>query len=353
MTARTLALALLSSAALACGGDVPPPIEDVAAIPVRIAAPRLRTAEPPITLTGTLGAKEEIPLGFKIGGVVATVTVDEGDRVREGQLLAALSLTEIEASVSAAREGRDKARRDLTRVEALQKDSVTTLAQLEDARTGLQVAEAQLRAAEFNKQYAEVRAPANGVILRRQVEAGQLVVPSTPVFVVRVERGGLVLRAGAADREAVRITEGMRATVTFDAYAGDTFGGRVQRVGVAASPMTGTYEIEIAVDPSNRALASGLIGRAQLTPSGKNAVITVPTESLIEVDGRWASIFVLNADSSRATRRRVRVLWLDAGMAALSGGVDTTSRIITAGATRLSDSTRVRVVTSDAAERTP
>ena len=353
MTARTLVLALISTAALACGEDAPPPVEDIAAIPVRVAVPQFRSAEPSITLTGTLGAKEEIPLGFKIGGVVASVAVDEGDRVREGQLLAALSLTEIEASVSAAREGRDKARRDLARVEALQKDSVTTLAQLEDARTGLQVAEAQLRAAEFNKQYAEVRAPANGVILRRQVEAGQLVAPGTPVFVVRVERGGLVLRAGAADREAVRIAEGMRAAVTFDAYPGDTFNGRVGRVGVAASPMTGTYEIEISVDPANRALVSGLIGRAQLTPSAKSAVVTVPTESLIEVDGRWASIFVLNADSTRATRRRVRVLWLDAGVAALGGGVDTTSRVITAGATRLSDSTRVRVVTSDAAERTP
>jgi RND family efflux transporter MFP subunit len=344
VTARILAFALISTSALACGGDAPPPVEDLASIPVRVAAPQFRTTEPTITLTGALGAKEEIPLGFKIGGVVASVAVDEGDRVREGQLLAALSLTEIEASVSAAREGRDKARRDLTRVEALQKDSVATLSQLEDARTGLQVAEAQLRAAEFNKQYAEVRAPANGVILRRQVEAGQLVGPGTPVFVVRVERGGLVLRAGAVDREAVRITEGMRATVSFDAYSGDTFSGRVERVGVAASPMTGTYEIEISVNPGNRALSSGLIGRAQLTPSAKSAVITVPTESLIEVDGRWASIFVLSADSTRATRRRVRVLWMDAGIAALGGGVDTTSRVITAGATRVSDSTRVRVV---------
>jgi RND family efflux transporter MFP subunit len=352
---RPLALTaiLLSATAIACGGETPPPIEDVAAIPVRVAAPRLTNAEPPIVLTGTLGAKEETPLGFKIGGVVATVAVDEGDRVREGQLLASLSLTEIEASVAAAREGRDKARRDLTRVEALQKDSVATLSQLEDARTGLQVAEAQLRAAEFNKQYAEVRAPANGVVLRRQVEAGQLVAPGTPVFVVRLERGGLVLRAGAADREAVRLSEGMRATVTFDAYAGDSFNGRIERVGVAASPMTGTYEIEISVNPGNRALSSGLIGGARITPSAKSAAVTVPTESLLEVDGRWASIFVLAPDSSRAERRRVRVLWMDGGVAALGGGVDTTSRVITAGATRLGDSTRVRVVTSDAAERTP
>lgn len=343
---RPLALpaVLLSATALACGGAAPPPIEDKATIPVRVAAPRLTSAEPPIILTGTLGAKEETPLGFKIGGVVASVSVDEGDRVREGQLLAALSLTEIEASVVAAREGRDKARRDLTRVEALHRDSVATLSQLEDARTGLQVAEAQLRAADFNRKYAEVRSPANGVVLRRQVEVGQLVGPGTPVFVVRLERGGLVLRAGAADREAVRLSDGMPASVSFDAYAGDSFNGRVERVGVAASPMTGTYEIEISVNPADRALASGLIGRARIALRAESAAVTVPTESLLEVDGRSASIFVLAPDSSRAVRRRVRVLWMNGGVAALTGGVDTTSRVITAGATRLSDSTRVRVV---------
>ena len=350
---RAVAAALIATAAVACGGDAPPPIEDVATIPVRVVAPQLRSTEPAIVLTGTLGAKEEIPLGFKIGGVVAAVSVDEGDRVDAGQLLAALSLTEIDASVSAAREGRDKARRDLARVEALQKDSVTTLAQLEDARTGLQVAEAQLRAAEFNKQYAEVRAPASGVILRRQVEAGQLVGAGTPVFVLRVERGGLVLRAGAADRETVRLSEGMRASVSFDAYPGDSFNGRIERVGVAASPMTGTYEVEVAVAPGSRDLSSGLIGRATIIPRADAAAITVPTESLIEVDGRWASIFVLDADSNSVSRRRVRVLWMDGGVAALAGGVDTTSHVVTAGATRLGDSTRVKVVLPDTAERTP
>lgn len=335
--------------AAGCGGDAPPPIEDVATIPVRVVTPVMRRAEPQIVLTGMLGAKEEIPLGFKIGGVVARVAADAGDRVRSGQLLAALTLTEIEAQVAAAREGRDKARRDLTRAETLHRDSVVTIAQLEDARTGLEVAEAQLRAAEFNQQYAEVRAPADGVILRRQVESGQLVGPGTPVFVMNVERSGLVLRAGAPDRDAVRLTAGMRAALRFDAFPGDGFNGQVERVGVAANPMTGTYEVEISVEPSQRRLVSGLIGTARVTPYAERPLPTIPTEALLEVDGEWASIYVLDEDATRVRRRRVRVVWLDGAVAGLAGGVDTTSRVVTAGATRLDDSTRVRV----APERTP
>lgn len=345
MTARAALLLSLATLAISCGGDAPPPLEDVASIPVRVVTPVFRRTEPPVVLTGILGAKEEIPLAFKIGGVVERVSADQGDRVREGTTLAALSLTEIEAQVAAAREGRDKARRDLARAEALHRDSVASLAQLQDARTGLEVAEAQLRAAEFNRQYATVRAPADGVVLRRQVEAGQLVGPGTPVFVLRVERRGLILRAGASDRDAVRLTEGMPASVRFDAFGGDSFRGRVERIAAAASPMTGTYEVEIAVNPGDRRLASGLVGRAQLMPIAAQAVPTVPTEALLEVDGRWASIYVLDESSARVARRRVRVLWIDGGIAALGGGLDSSAKVVTAGATRLTDSTRVRVVT--------
>ena len=331
----------------ACASNDAAPVEETAVIPVRVVSPLARTTEPDIVLTGILGAKEEIPLGFKIGGVVAQVGADVGDRVQAGQLLAALSLTEIEASVAAAREGRDKARRDLARVERLARDSVATQAQLDDARTGVEVAEAQLRAAEFNRQYAEVRAPAAGVILRRQVEEGQLVSPGLPVFVLRVERQGLVLRAGAADREAVRLSDGMAAAVEFDAYPGVRFTGAVERVGVAASPMTGTYEVEIAVNAGSRRLNSGLVGRARLTPRAGAPLLTIPTEALLEVDGRRATIFVLVGDD-RVRREGVDVLWVDGGVAAIRGAVDANSRVVTAGATRLADSTRVAVVTERA-----
>ncbi|MBA3854211.1 MAG: hypothetical protein C0503_07335 [Gemmatimonas sp.] len=339
----------LAFALAACAGEVEPVGESTAPIPVRVASPQLRSAEPDIQLTGMLGAKEEIPLGFKIGGVVATVSVEAGDRVSEGQLLAALSLTEIESSVSAAREARDKARRDLTRVERLQRDSVTTLAQLEDARTGLEVAEAQLRAAEFNKQYAEVRAPAAGVILRKQLERGQLVGPGAPVFVLRSDRNGLVLRAGAPDRDAVRLAEGMRARVEFDAYPDVAFEGRVERVGVAAAAMTGTYEVEIAIEPAGRRLASGLIGRARITPQSTAPVLTIPAEALLEVDGRAATVFIVDAAGAVATRKRVDVLWLDGPLAAVRGDLAADARVVIAGASRLADGTRVAI----AVERAP
>lgn len=334
----------------ACGGaDATPLDEAVRAIPVRVTTAEFRKALPPIVLTGTLGAKEEVPLAFKIGGVVTRVAVEAGQSVSEGDLLAELSLTEIDGQVSAAREGLAKARRDLARAERLHADSVVTLAQLEDARTGFDVAEAQAKAAEFNRQYAVIRSPASGVVLRRQLEAGQLVGPGTPVLVLRTERKGLVLRAAAADRDAVRITAGARASLSFDAFPGETFSGVVARIGVAASPVTGTYEVEVTLDPAGHRFVSGLIGQAVLRPQSGTALPFVPAEALLEVDGPTATVFVLAADGTHVERRRVRVAFLDGAFAALAGGIEAGVQVVTAGATRIAEGSTVVVTT----ERVP
>lgn len=342
--ARPALLGAMLLVAAACNGaDAAPGDERVTAIPVRVARPEFRRALPPIELTGTLGAKEEVPLAFKIGGVVTRVAVEAGQAVQAGDVLAELSLAEIDGQVRAALEGRDKARRDLARAEKLYADSVVTLAQLEDARAQRDVAEAQAKAAEFNRQYAVITAPASGVVLRRQLEAGQLVGAGAPVLVLRTDRRGFVLRASAADRDAVRIRDGEPATVTFDAFPGDEFRGVVERVGVAALPGSGTYEVELAVQSAGRRFVSGLIGRATMQPRASTAVPLIPAEALLEVDGAFASIFVVEPDGRTARRRRVRVAFLDGGFAALAGGVDSTTRVVTSGATRLADGSAVSI----------
>ena len=343
-----IALTLLATAS--CGGaEDAPAAEATARIPVRVVSAESRTTMPPIVLTGTLGAKEEIPLAFKIGGVVARVAVEAGQSVREGEILAELSFAEIDAQVSAAREGRDKAQRDMARAERLLADSVATRSQVEDARTQLDVTSAQLRAAEFNRQYAVIRAPASGIVLRRQLEVGQLVGPNTPLIVLRTERRGLVLRAAAADRDAVRLKAGEPASIAFDAFPDQDFSGRVERVGVSAMPTTGTYEVEITVQAGRQRLSSGLIGRATMSPRVMIAIPMIPAEALLEVDGAAASIFVLDSTGDAVHRIAVRVAFLDGAMAAISDGLPANARVVTAGATRLTEGAKVSVTV----ERTP
>jgi multidrug efflux pump subunit AcrA (membrane-fusion protein) len=119
-------------------------------------------------------------------------------------------------------------------------------------------------------------------------------------------------------------------------------------VAVAASPVTGTYEVELTMRPTPRTLVSGLVGRATLYPVSDTPLPFIPAEALLEADGVWASVFVLDADGTTVRRVPVRVAFLDGTMAAIAGGLADTSRVITSGATRLADGDSVRVVSSGA-----
>src|SRR5262249_7984151 len=217
-----------------------PSLTDAAARPVRIAAVAESSLSRPVTGTGTLGAKDELTLSFKVGGVVARVLVDAGDRVPRGQVLATLERREIDAAVAKARSAEEKAARDVARFERLYTDSVVTLVQLQDARTVLRAARADLDAATFNQRHATIVAPAAGAVLGRRANPGELVASGTPVLTLASAARGAVLRVGLPDRDVVRVRAGNPAAVRFDAYPDRVFAGRVREIAAAATPGTGT-----------------------------------------------------------------------------------------------------------------
>jgi len=346
MTLRRFVPYLSAAAAVvvaACGGASGKTVPDPAAATlVRTAPVTQEVLAPPVVVTGTLGPKEEIALSFKIGGVVSRVLVDAGARVRAGNVLAALDLSEIDAAVTRAQSAADKTERDLLRARRLYGDSVVTLAQLQDAETGAQVARADLETARFNRRYAVIVAPASGVILRRHSEPGELVAPGAPVLVLGSNSRGAVVRIGLADRDVVRVRRGDRAVVRFDALPDREFTGRVTEIAAAAEPNTGTYGVEIAV-PEAAGLASGLVGQVEIRPSTGRMTTLVPIEAVLEADDTEATVYALSRDGTRAERWRVTIAFIAGDRVAVERGLEGVTAVVTDGAAYLNDGAAVRV----------
>ena len=328
---RVALMVLLSLAAAGCTRIEAADRAPDRRVPVRVAPLAVERVALPITAAGTLGAKEEITLGFKVGGVVARVLVDEGQPVRAGQTLATLDLGEIDPAVARAQSAADKAERDLVRMRRLYADSVASLAQLEDAETGRDVARADLETAAFNRQHAIIIAPASGVILRRSIESGELVQPGVAALVLGSEARGQVMRAGLADRQVVRVRRGDPATARFDALPGREFEGRVTEIGAAADPQTGTYRVEVALNGA-AGLASGLVGTIAIRPAGAVAVTLVPNAAVLEADGTHGTVYTLAADGRHVERRAVTIAFLDGERTAIAAGLDGARAVITEGA---------------------
>ncbi len=335
-------LLLLTLAPSACGRGRAEPAPARAVIPVRTAAVVTERLAPPISSTGVLSPKEEIALGFKIGGVVSRVLVDEGRLVRAGDTLALLDPSEIDAGVTRARSAADKAERDLARAQRLHADSVATLEQLQNAETGATVARAELAAATFNRRYAVIVAPSSGVIQRRNAEPGELVGPGVPVIVLGSRARGVVVRVALADRDVVRVARGDDAEVRFDALPDKVFRGTVTEIGAAADPATATYHVEVSL-PAAQGLPTGLVGQVEIHPAAGRPLALVPVESLLEADAGHATVYALAPDGRSAVRRDVTIAFLIGDRAAIAAGLDGVRTVITDGATYLDDGSAVGV----------
>jgi membrane fusion protein, multidrug efflux system len=326
------------------GGDA---ANGAAAAPVRAVRVEKADVVDTVRTVGVLAPRDEVRLAFKIGGVVDKVGVEAGDRVQKGQRLASLKRTEVSAAVEQASASLEKARRDLDRAKELRVDEVATEEEVEDLTTAWRVARANLDAARFNERFAHIEAPADGVVLQRLAEENELVQGGEPVLVIGATGEGWVVRVALADRDAVRVETGAAARLTFDAFPGRPFEGRVSRIDSAADPQTGTFEAEIDVAQEGMRFARGLVAKVELTLSdiGRAASSTVvPVTALVEADGPAATVYVVDEHASVARRRAIEVGPIAGESVVVHRGLAPGERVITDGAAWLREGTPVRLV---------
>jgi RND family efflux transporter MFP subunit len=348
---KPLAVALLAVAVLltACAkGERPAAAAATPAAPVHAVPVESASVAATVRAVGVLVPRDEVRLAFKVGGMIDSMSVDAGDRVKRGQLLATLKRGEIDASVAQANEAVEKARRDLERAKQLRVDEVATEEQVQDLTTAWKVAQAGLDAVRFNARFARIEAPSDGVVLARLAEADELVAGGQPVLVIGASDTGWVVRTALADRDAVRVNLGDTAEVAFDAFPGQPFPGKVTRVAAAADPMTGTFDVEVEVTPAGARFVRGLVAKVTLGLGGatKSAATStlVPVSALVEASGTTGTVYVLDATGTIARRKQVTVGAIVGDRVIVEAGLEPGQRVITDGAAWLTEGHPVQVV---------
>lgn len=312
--------------------------------PVALATVEPARVAPPVMVPGMLVRRWEAALSFKIGGVVESVAVRPGEAVRAGEELARLDLGEIDAAVARARAAVEKARRDVARAVRLRADEVITAQEADNARTALEVAEADLRAAEFNRRHAVVLAPADGRILRRMAEPGELLAAGQPVVEFGAEEGGWIVRARVPERSVRRLRADGAAEVIFAGEPTIALAARIERVAEAVAPGTGTVEVELAIAPPAEAgLRSGAIGTVRFA-GAEVPWVAVPATALREGAGRAAAVMVLDDGGQTVRRHAVEVEALWGERALLAATLPVGAQVVALGAGLVRDGDWVRPV---------
>lgn len=340
---RPSLFALLLSLA-GCGGGAADQSAKPEPIRVATAVVGQQVGAPAIEAAGTAALRKEIQLGFTSSGRIAQIMVQEGDRVRRGQVLALLDTTNVGAQLESADAERDRSNAELKRLRTLYAQGWITKARLESAEATARSAEANVRARRFSLETARVIAPSDGIILARQAEPAQIIDAGMPVVTLGDSDSGFVLRTLLADRDAVRLRAGIPAEVTFEALPGERLAGQVIEVGSRSDRGSGAFTAEIAL-PANPRLRSGLTGTARIAApaSGGSTRIVIPPTALFSVRAEEGFVYVLGADR-KVRARKVQIGPLSPAGSEVLGGLSTGEIIVTSNLDRLSEGLTVEPI---------
>ncbi|HLP17824.1 MAG TPA: efflux RND transporter periplasmic adaptor subunit [Bacteroidota bacterium] len=299
-----------------------------------------------VVSSGTLTTENETLLSFKTGGVIKRIFVKDGDVIRKGQLLAALDTVEIEAIVQQAQAGYAKAKRDLNRVKALFADSVATLEQLQNAATGCDIAEHELTIACYNRRYSEIRAVADGTVLKKMATEGQMAGPGMPIVQTNgTGRGHWIIKAGVCDEDWAAIRVGDSAAVCLGAYGDLEMTGSVSGKSTAVDPASGTFTVDIQVNPhSHIPFASGMFGRVTIATRSHARGWNIPHEAVMEGSGKTGYVFVPSENGTRVRKLLITIASMNDNSVCVSEGLDNVPSVIVIGTPYLKENSLISII---------
>ncbi len=331
-------LAILLVLWMFAGGDKPPAAEQAAAggpgggqIPtVTVVVPGRQSVARTIAATGNLAARIDMPVGIAgEGGMVAAVRVQPGQWVGAGQTLAVIERSvqsqqarQLAAQVEVARADAALAQNEYERSAALVGRGFVSKADMDRKRAARDAANARVRVAQASLAETrarigrlDVRSPAAGLVLERNVEPGQVVSAGSGAL-FRVARGGqMELRAQLSESDLVQLAVGAPATVT-PVGSQRSFAGSVWQISPIVNQQNrqGIARVALAYDPS---LRPGGFASVEITAGSQEAPIL--PESAILSDDKGNFVYVVDK-ANRAQRQAVKTGTVTpAGIAVIEG----------------------------------
>jgi len=372
--ALVLALAALSLLS-ACQRSVEAPLPEIR--PVRAIKIESRSAGGTVTLTGTVQARTEINQSFRIDGRLIERTVDVGDRVKPGQLIARLDpqneesgLLATRAQLSAARAQLVEARNNHERMRELVVEAAVSRAQFEQAEALLHTAEAQVEAvqqqvnvAQNRLSYTRLFSGVAGVVTARGPQPGEVV--SAGRMIIQVAQEGArdaVFDVPARIKDSAPLDPEVAVTLGDDTKSRPATGGaksrdiavslsddpkvtatgRVREVSPRADPVTGTFAVRVRLidPPPAMRLGTTVTGRIRLDSVPG---IEVPATALVRSAGKTA-VWVFDPAGGTVSLRDIAVRSEDANSVQVSSGLKPGEVVVTAGVQALRPGQKVRLL---------
>jgi HlyD family secretion protein len=311
-----------------------------AAIPtVSVTEVGVSTVPSTVSIIGTIAARYDMPIGVEgDGGRVTAVYVEAGDHVKQGQALAHLNnsvlepqVTNLEAALDQAKAEAELADAEYQRAKAVGVSGALSAEETQKRKSSaitaaahVKVAAAMLAEAKARLARADVRAPADGIILTRDVEVGQTAMPGVGTLFRLSKDGETELRGQVAEQDLPLLKVGQLVDVKLTGTP-KVYQGRIRLLGAVIDPGTRLGTVKIALMPDAN-LRPGAFARAEVTVS--NAERTVLPQTAVLNDDKGNYVLIVNAQG-KVERRPVKVTGMVSGGVTIGEGLNPTDQIVT------------------------
>ncbi|MBU3542190.1 efflux RND transporter periplasmic adaptor subunit [Polynucleobacter sp. MWH-Loch1C5] len=254
--------------------------------------PEFRTVkieEGPLTVTisasGTLNPVKSVQVGTQVSGMVSDIYVDFNDVVKKGQVIARIDPREWQARFEQAEANYILARRNHENNKKLIEKNFVSPAAFDQTLSAYKSAKAAMDMAKKALDDTVIRAPVDGVVVKRSVERGQTVAASLQapeLFIIAQNLADMQVETAIDESDVGRITEGMNATFTVDAFPGRVFQSKVKQIRKAPINVQNviTYTVLLTAENQDLKLLPGMTANTNIITEKKDQVVKVANAAL-------------------------------------------------------------------------
>src|SRR5438093_6670322 len=303
-------------------------------VAVQVVQPKRGPITRNVTLPGEVKAYQQATLYAKVAGYLKTITVDKGDRVKEGDLIADIEVPEMLADLARYKAEVEVAELDFKRLSESQKKSPDLVVPqtVDNAKGKLDVAKANQERTETLLSFAKITAPFSGIITRRMVDPGAFIPAATSgsaaqnaAIVTLSDFNRVRVQVAIPELETSLVATGQPVEVTVDGLPGRSFDGKVTRFSYALDEATKTMLAEIELPNPKLELRPGMYAIVKIGIERKEDALLIPVEALV---AEKTGAFVFTVVDNKAKKIPAKTGVNDGANVELASGVKPDQRVI-------------------------
>ncbi|KTC68864.1 membrane fusion protein [Legionella birminghamensis] len=234
--------------------------------------------------TGTVEASVMMPIASRVTARLIELNVDEGAQVKKGQVLAQLDNEELQHNLKELQSREEFARKKYERSASLLKKGNVSINEYESDRSGWLAAQAAVSAAESKLTYLQLISPADGTIIRRDGEIGELIPANQTIFWLMC-CAPLRVSTEIDEEDIANVKPGQQVLIRADAFPGQVFHGVVQQITPKGDPIARSYRVRVRFTQENP-LKIGMTAETNIIFYENKHALLVPSSAVMN-DKVW------------------------------------------------------------------